>query len=218
MKLLIEGIEPSLITTLIEAKTSTSKGGYYLTGPFAEAVTKNRNGRVYPKSVLESAISKFQPMIEARRAIGELNHPPTPQVNPREASHKIESLIWEDNIVVGRAKIMTEMPTGKIVKALMDEDIQLGMSTRGLGTVTIKNGVNEVQGDYVVKTVDIVTDPSGISCFVNGVMENATWIYEASSDSWKMAEQIKSTIKKITNEQVLMRQAEFFSSFLTSLK
>lgn len=217
MKLLIEDIEPGLITPIIEAKEGAPKS-YYLTGPFAEAVTKNRNGRVYPKDVLEGAIAKFQPMITARRALGELNHPASPSVNPREASHKIESLIWEDNIVLGRAKIMTEMPMGKIVKALMDENIQLGMSTRGLGSVAAKNGINEVQKDYVVNTVDIVTDPSGISCFVSGVLENAEWIYEASSDSWKKAEQLKSRINKMSVVEVANKQAGMFQEFLNSLK
>lgn len=216
MKLLIEDIDHNLITPLIEAKGDGAKN-YYLTGPFAEAVTKNRNGRVYPKPVLESAIQKFQPMIEARRAIGELNHPPTPQVNPREASHKIESLIWEGNIVIGRAKIMTEMPMGKIVKALMDENIQLGMSTRGLGSVAQKNGVNEVQNDYVVNTIDIVSDPSGISCFVNGIMENAEWVYEASTDSWVMAEEIKKEIRRGPSPNAA-KQAALFEQFLNSLR
>ncbi len=216
MKLLIEDIEPGLITPIIESKNGSAKK-YYLTGPFAEAETTNRNGRVYPQAVLESAISKFIPMIEARRALGELNHPPTPQVNPREASHIIESMTWDKNICVGRARIMTEMPMGKIVKALMDENVQLGMSTRGLGSVASKNGVNEVQKDYVVNTVDIVSDPSGISCFVNGVMENSNWVYEASTDSWKIAEQIKNEIKRgpIPNAK---KQAALFEQFLNSLK
>lgn len=216
MKLLIEDIEPGLITPIIESKDGASKK-YYLTGPFAEAVTKNRNGRVYPQGVLENAIKKFTPMIEARRALGELNHPPTPQVNPREASHIIESMNWDKNICVGRARIMTEMPMGKIVKALMDENVQLGMSTRGLGSVASRNGVNEVQGDYVVNTVDIVSDPSGISCFVNGVMENANWVYEASSDSWKMAEKIKESIKRGPAPDA-SKQASLFEQFLNSLK
>lgn len=216
MKLMYEDIDHTLITPLIEARDGGQKN-YYLTGPFAEAVTKNRNGRVYPQAVLEKAVSKFLPMIEARRALGELNHPPSPQVNPREASHFIESLKWDNNIVVGRAKIMTEMPMGKIVKALMDENIQLGMSTRGLGSVSMKSGVNEVQDDYVMNTIDIVSDPSGISCFVNGVMENANWVYEASTDSWKIAEQIKQEIKRGPSPNAT-KQAALFESFLKSIR
>ena len=217
MKLLIEDIDHNLIKPIIEAKGDGPKS-YYLTGPFAEAVTTNRNGRMYPKRVLENAVNKFKPLIEARRALGELNHPPSPQVNPREASHKIESLEWDNNIVVGRAKIMTEMPMGKIVKALMDENIQLGMSTRGLGSIASKNGVNEVQSDYIMNTIDIVSDPSGISCFVNGVMENAEWIYEASTDSWKKAEQIKTKIKTMSAVEVANKQAALFESFLRSIR
>lgn len=216
MKLLYEDTDFSDIKFLIEAKADGKKA-YYLTGPFAEAVTKNRNGRVYPKSVLESAISKFMPKIAARQALGELNHPPSPQVNPREASHVIQSLIWEDNLVIGKAKIMTEMPMGGIVKALMDENIQLGMSTRGLGSIATRNGMNEVQSDYVMNTVDIVSDPSGISCFVNGVMEHAEWVYEASSDSWKMAEAIKQVVRKGPSPNTA-KQAALFESFLRSIK
>ena len=217
MKLLYEDIDQSLITPKIELVEATGQKNYYLTGPFAEAITTNRNNRVYTMECLQNAVAKFMPMIEARRSLGELNHPPSPQVNPREASHIIQSLIWEDNVVVGRAKIMTEMPMGKIVKALMDENVQLGMSTRGLGSVISKNGINEVQKDYVMNTVDIVSDPSGISCFVNGVMENANWVYEASTESWKMAETIKQEIKRGPSPDA-KKQAQLFESFLASLK
>lgn len=217
MKLLIEDIDPGMIVPLIEGTEGSTKK-YYLTGPFAEAVTKNRNGRVYPQVVLENAIKKFTPMIEARRALGELNHPPTPQVNPREASHVIESMSWDKNICIGRARIMTEMPMGKIVRALMDENIQLGMSTRGLGSVAVKNGVNEVQGDYVVNTVDIVSNPSGLSCWVEGVYEHADWVYEASSDSWKKAEAIRAQISKMSIVEVAEKQAGLFQEFLNTLK
>lgn len=218
MKLLIEDIEPGLITPIIESKDGVEKK-YYLTGPFAEAERLNRNQRWYTKECLTNAVTRFQPMIEARRALGELNHPPTPQVNPREASHIIESLTWEDNICVGRARILSEMPMGKIVTALIKENVQLGMSTRGLGSVAInKAGINEVQKDYVINTVDIVSDPSGISCFVNGVMEQTEWIYEASSDSWKKAEQLKSRINKMSIVEVANKQAGMFQEFLQSLK
>lgn len=216
MKLLVEEIDPGLIVPLVEGKEGGVKK-YYLTGPFAEAVTTNRNGRRYTMECLEKAVAKYIPLIEARRSIGELNHPPTPQVNPREASHVIESLTWDKNVVIGRARIMTEMPVGKIVKALIDENIQLGMSTRGLGTVVkAKDGVNEVQNDYVINTVDIVNDPSGISCFVNGIMENAEWIYEASTDSWKIAEQVKKEIMRGPAPNAA-KQAKLFESFLKSL-
>lgn len=219
MKLLVETIDYGMITPIIESKEGIPKK-YYLTGPFAEAETINRNRRLYTLECLTNAVTKFLPMIEARRALGELNHPKdTPQVNPREASHVIESLSWDNNICNGRARIMTEMPMGKIVRALMDENIQLGMSTRGLGSVAInKAGINEVQKDYVINTVDIVSDPSGISCFVNGVMENAEWIYEASSDSWKKAEQLKTRISKMSIVEVANKQAGMFQEFLQSLK
>ena len=217
MKLLYEDIDQSSITRLIEESKTDSKKSYYLTGPFAESERLNRNQRFYTKECLESAVDKFMPMIEARRSLGELNHPPSPQVNPREASHFIQELRWEGNIVWGKAKVMTEMPMGKIVKALMDENIQLGMSTRGLGSIKVVNGINTVQNDYVMNTVDIVSDPSGISCFVDGIMEGAEWIYEASTQSWKKAEAIREEIKRGPSPNAA-KQAEYFASFLQGLK
>ena len=181
MKLLYESIDEQLITPIIEAVEGKSKS-YYLTGPFAEAVTTNRNGREYPLSVLQKAIADFMPMVEARRALGELNHPPSPQINPKEASHLIESLTWDNNVCVGKALIL-DTPNGKIIKAMMEANVRLGMSTRGVGSLSSVGGKNVVQGDYKLNTVDCVVDPSGISCFTEGIMEGAEWVYEVTTNS-----------------------------------
>ena len=104
-----------LDSQICEQKTKTEVGSngekkYFIEGIFAQAELKNRNGRLYPRNVLEKAVESYQPMIEKRRALGELNHPPHPNVNPERASHLIEKLEWNENNVMGRAKILTSLP------------------------------------------------------------------------------------------------------------
>ena len=124
----------------------------------------------------------------------------------------------EGNNFVGKAKIL-DTPYGKIVKALIDEGAQLGVSSRGLGSIVEKNGVNLVQDDFMLSTAaDIVADPSAPDAFVEGVMEGAEWVYNASTKSWVMAEQLRSDIRRMTAKQVSDNQARMFEAFLNSLK
>lgn len=204
------------VETLIEGAGAEKK--YYISGIFAQAELTNRNNRMYSKKILESAIDKYQPMIKARRAISELNHPSGPQVNPERASHLIESLTWDGNNVIGKAKVMVEMPMGKIVKGLLDEGVQLGISTRGMGSLVESNGLKLVQPDYMITAFDVVSDPSGPNCFVNGLMEDAEWVYEAYSKSWVLAENMKKVVKSISTSKLEEIQSHMFKEFLKSIK
>ena len=217
MKLLIDGNEPSQsVETLTEQVGQDRK--YYIEGIFAQAEKKNRNGRMYPKKVLEKAVDEYQGLIKAKRAISELNHPQSPTPNPERASHLIESLKWEGNDVIGKARVLTALPMGKIVKGLIDEGVQLGVSTRGLGSIMMREGVNIVQPDFTMTAIDVVGDPSGPNCFVNGILENAEWIYNASNNSWVMAESIRNEIRKSTTATVTANQILYFQRFLNSIK
>ena len=217
MKLLIDGNEPSQsVETLTEQVGQDKK--YYIEGIFAQAEKKNRNGRMYPKKVLEKAVDEYQGLIKAKRAISELNHPQSPTPNPERASHLIESLKWEGNDVIGKARVLTALPMGKIVKGLIDEGVQLGVSTRGLGSIMMREGVNIVQPDFTMTAIDVVGDPSGPNCFVNGILENAEWIYNASNNSWVMAESIRNEIRKSTTATVTANQILYFQRFLNSIK
>jgi hypothetical protein len=208
MKLITELVES--VQTLVEEKNG--KKTFFIEGIFA-GTAPNRNGRVYPKTILESALDKFQPLIQSKRAMGELNHPQGPTINLDRVSHLIESLKWSGDDVIGRAKIL-DTPMGLIAQKLLEGGVQLGVSTRGLGSLkSMSNGLNEVQSDYVLNTVDIVGDPSYKTAYVNGIMEGKEWFVSSTGAlEEKTIEQLKR--KKLTEE----RKIKAFDYFVKSLK
>lgn len=212
MYLITDLLENTIETVLEE---SNGKKSRYITGVFAQAETPNRNKRSYPRSVMEREISKYQSNITQKRSLGELNHPNSPTVNPERASHLITELKFDGNNVIGKAKILGT-PVGSIVSTLLDEGVMLGVSTRGLGSLKqLSSGINEVQGDFTLNTIDIVSDPSGIDCWVNGIMEGAEWVME--NGMWKIAEQTKKTIQKIDTKKLEEQKLKLFSNFLRNL-
>lgn len=217
MKLIKEHTEE--VKLIVEEAKGTKEKSYFIEGVFLQANLKNRNGRMYPKEIMQKEVDRYNNEYVAKnRAFGELGHPDSPTINLDRVSHLIKSLKLEGNNFVGRAKIM-DTPYGKIVKSLIDEGAQLGVSSRGMGTLVQRNGVNLVQDDFMLSTAaDIVADPSAPDAFVEGVMEGAEWIYNASTRSWMMAEQIRSDIRKMTASQVVENQARMFQTFLDSLK
>ena len=157
----------------------TEDGGkkYVIEGVFAQTNEKNRNGRIYPKPIMEKAVEKYvKDQVKTKRAVGELNHPEGPTVNLDKVSHLIDDLHFEGNNVVGKATILPT-PMGKIVEGLLDGGVQQGVSTRGMGSLEPQNGVMVVKDDYVLNTVDIVQDPSAPGAFVNGIMEGVDWVW-----------------------------------------
>jgi len=203
---------------IVESKDGKAKE-YFIEGVFLQADLKNRNGRMYPKAIMENEVARYdKEYIQKNRAYGELGHPDSPSINLDRVSHMIKSLKMEGNNFIGRAKIL-DTPYGKIVKALIDEGAQLGVSSRGLGSLVQKNGMNLVQDDFLLSTAaDIVADPSAPDAFVQGIMEGAEWVFNASTKSWVIAEQIRSDIRKMTANQVAGAQAEMFQTFLQGLK
>ena len=217
MKLFLDAAE-NVGNVLTEAAQNGEKK-YFIEGIFAQAELKNRNGRIYPKKVLERAVEAYQPMIKDRRALGELNHPQArPNVDPERASHLIERLVWEGNNVMGRARILTSLPMGKIAKGLIDEGVKFGVSTRGMGSVTEARDAKIVGNDFVLNTVDLVSDPSGIDCFVEGLMESRDWIFDIKTGSWVIAEQLQSEIKAMPARAVNEQKLQMFQRFLESIK
>ncbi|MEK9699466.1 MAG: hypothetical protein VW270_27050, partial [Candidatus Poseidoniales archaeon] len=167
MKLITEYHENDL-TCLVEKNESGEKS-YMIEGIFAQAEQKNRNGRVYPRPIMEKAVKTYvDTQVNKKRAVGELNHPEGPTVNLDKVSHLITDLRFEGNDVVGKAQIL-DTPMGKIVKGLLDGGVQLGVSTRGMGSLEQKNGTMYVREDFILNTVDIVQDPSAPAAFVNGI-------------------------------------------------
>ena len=197
------------------------KKGLYIEGIFMQGDIKNRNGRMYPKDVLQKEVNRYnKEYIDKNRAYGELGHPQGPTINLERVSHMITQLQQDGSNFVGKAKIMTNTPYGQIVKSLIDEGAQLGVSSRGMGSLKQKNGANEVQGDFYLATAaDIVADPSAPNAFVNGVMEGVEWVYDAATNSWQsqaVIEEIVRTgnesIKKLNENSV-----KLFERFLNTL-
>jgi len=166
-------------TNEIEYITEGKGKEQYIKGIFMQADIKNQNGRVYPKEVLQKEVKNFNDkFVKEGRALGELGHPAGPVINLDRVSHVIKDLTQEGSNFIGKAKVM-DTPNGRIVKNFISEGVKLGVSSRGMGSVkTNKEGVNEVQKDFVLSTVDIVADPSAPDAFVNGIMEGKEWIWE----------------------------------------
>jgi len=194
------------------------KKNIFIEGIFAQYDTGNRNGRIYPKAVMEKEVNRYQEQISAKRSLGELGHPPNPTVNLDKVSHLITNLKMEsDSRVVGRAKIL-ETPMGTIAKNLIENEVSLGVSTRGLGSLkTNKDGLQEVQDDFHLATVDIVADPSAPDAFVQGIMENAEWICD--NGVWKAVEieMAQKEIKKASAKDLEEAKLKVLERFLAKL-
>lgn len=202
---------------LTEKKEDGTKS-VYIEGIFMQAEKPNRNGRIYGKGIMEREVERYQQLISEKRSLGELGHPPNPQINLNQVSHLITGLRFEGNDIYGKAKIL-DTPMGKIAKNFIEEGVCLGVSSRGLGSVKLnKEGVNEVQGDFHLATVDIVADPSAPDAFVQGIMESAEWILE--NGVWKsyQIENAQNTIKRASKADLNKVKLQVFESFLRSIK
>jgi hypothetical protein len=224
MNLITEYREDS-VEVITEAKEDGKKN-YFIEGIFMQGDIKNRNGRIYPSATLENEMSRYQKeFIETKRALGELGHPDGPQINGDRVSHLITEMKRDGNDFYGKAKILST-PMGEIVKSLLDEGVKIGVSTRGLGSVKAgKNGVMEVQKDFHLSTVDIVTDPSAPNAFVNGIMENVEYYYDIASGNWRAQEAIQNIqeeVEKKVNRVVRTideaTATRMFESFIRTLR
>ena len=188
MKLITEHFDQEL-EYLSESRDG--KKQHYIEGIFMMSEKENRNGRIYQKPVMESAVNKYtMEQVDKGRAVGELNHPEGPTVNLDKVSHLIESLKWDGNNVIGKAKIL-DTPMGSIAASLLNSGVKLGVSTRGMGSLVQREGKNYVGNDFRLAAVDIVQDPSAHDAFVDSIYEDIEWVFEASSGIWVKKEQIK---------------------------
>ena len=214
MKLISEEVQSA--EYLVEE--TNGKKEYKIRGIFLQSDVKNRNGRVYPREVLVREVNRYnKDFVERKRAFGELGHPDGPTVNLERVSHMITKLSSSGKDFIGEAKIMNT-PYGKIVKGLIDEGAQLGVSSRGMGSIMNRNGVNYVKDDFYLATAaDIVADPSAPDAFVEGIMEAKEWVWEngvlieKDIEAWK--HQIRSAKQRALDEAKL----KVFESFLKKL-
>lgn len=197
--------------------TENGKKGIYIEGIFMQANKENRNGRLYPKGIMEQELDRYQTLIREKRSLGELGHPPNPQINLNNVSHLITNLRFEGNDIIGKAKIL-DTPMGKIAQNFIEEGVRLGVSSRGLGSLKEKNGINEVQDDFHLATVDIVADPSAPDAFVHGIMESAEWVLE--NGVWKSVdvENAQRLIKKTSKNNLAEAKLQIFEAFLKRIK
>lgn len=223
MKLITEITED--IEYITEAKEDGKKN-LYIEGIFLQSAIKNRNGRIYPEGVMDKEVARYmKESVDRKTAVGELNHPPSPSINLDRVSHRIVSLKKEGTNYIGKA-LITSTPMGNIVKGLMESGVQLGVSSRGMGTLKPnKQGINEVQEDFrLVTAADVVSDPSAPSAWVNGIMENVDWIYDDKM-GWKSVDiveaivsETKGKIELAIREKMLQeRKIQLFENFMTKI-
>lgn len=218
MKLIREFNEFNDANFLVEQELGQDKQ-YFIEGVFLQAEIKNRNGRVYPKEVMEKEVNRYMAeSVQRNRAYGELGHPDSPTINLDRVSHMIKELRLEGNNYVGKAKIM-DTPYGKIVKSLIDEGASLGVSSRGMGSLkTASDGTALVQGDFMLATAaDIVADPSAPDAFVQGVMEGREWMFVDGKFVEKDIEEVVDTIKRASSKQLEEAKLYAFERFLRKI-
>jgi len=213
MQFITEQIDLDKSRTVIEESANGKSKNYFIEGVFMQADQKNKNGRIYPKNIMESQLNSYDSVfIQKNRALGELGHPTTPTVNLDRASHNIVNLRLEGIDVYGKAKVL-DTPCGTIAKTLIDEGIQLAVSSRGLGSVKLdESGSNVVQSDFYLAAIDLVADPSAPSAFVNGILEGVEYIQSDTGYREAVIESIESVVKKTKFDHV-KREAELLKIF-----
>ena len=216
MKLITEEIETAKV--LIEEKDG--KKNMFIEGIFLQGDIKNRNGRMYPMETLRREVGRYnEAFVESGRAVGELGHPEGPTVNLDRVSHKIVSLKESGSNYVGKAKILST-PMGKIAQNLIDEGVKLGVSSRGLGTLSTNNeGVKIVSDDFTLATAaDIVADPSAPDAFVQGIMEGKDWVWDGGVVREQLARKTYRQVNTLVdNKQLEENKLGLFQQFLSNL-
>jgi hypothetical protein len=216
MKLIREEIEK--VEVLVEGTGKNQK--LYIQGPFLQAECVNRNGRMYPLSIMEREVKRYtEQYVQKGRALGELGHPDGPTVNLDRVSHKIVELCREGNNFIGKAQILST-PMGKIAESLLKDGVTLGVSSRGIGSLRENNkGYKEVGEDFMLATAaDIVADPSAPDAFVQGIMEGKEWVWDGGILREKLAEQTKRRINTLIDQKRLEEhKLDLFNNFLNSL-
>jgi hypothetical protein len=217
MKLIKETVESTKL--IVEEKLGKGKT-YFIEGVFLQSELQNRNGRMYPESIMDNEVGRYlKEYVKQNRAYGELGHPDTPSINLDRVSHLIVDLRKEGTNYIGKAKIL-ETPMGQIAKGLLDGGANLGVSSRALGSLKMNNeGINVVQDDFMLSTAaDIVADPSAPDAFVRGIMESKEWTFVDGKFVEKNIEEVRSFIKKTSSRSLEEAKIIAFQHFLSKIK
>ncbi len=230
MRILREIIED--VTATIQENKETGKKNLYIEGVFMQYDTKNKNGRTYPKSIMEKEVNRYiRERIDTKRAYGELTHPNSPTINLDRVSHLIENLKFENGgRVIGKAKIL-DTPMGSIARGLIEGGANLGVSSRGMGSLKEGKDGMEVQEDFhLVTPADIVSDPSAPDAWVKGIMEDSEWFYDETKNIWTMvgderkllpmaeaADKTKKELKKLSTRELQEHKIHAWEKWLKTL-
>ena len=214
MKLITETIEDVKLIT----EEKNGKKLLYIEGVFLQSELKNRNGRMYPFEVLNREVERYnEEYVQSKRALGELGHPDGPTINLDRVSHRIVSLKAEGNNFIGKAQIL-DTPMGNIAKNLLGEGVQLGVSSRGMGSIQKKEDCNVVADDFMLTTAaDIVADPSAPDAFVNGIMEGKEWVWDNGLLKEKEIAKYQRYMDEATRRTMEEKTLKVFEHFLSNL-
>jgi hypothetical protein len=217
MKLISEFNDHEVSSVIVEENAKGEKE-YFIQGVFMQSEIKNRNGRVYPKNIMEKEVNRYREnFIEKKRAFGELGHPEGPTINLDRVSHLITSLEEDGNNYIGKAKILST-PNGQIVRNLINDGAKLGVSSRGLGSLEQKGDAQYVKGDFQLATAaDIVADPSAPEAFVEGIMEGVEWIYENGVLKALEAEKMRETLMSAKRSKLEETKLNLWKQFVENL-
>ena len=216
MKLITEEIQK--VEFITEGKGAAKQ--CYIKGIFLQAEQVNRNGRMYPLSIMEREVNRYnENFVQKGRALGELGHPDGPTVNLDRVSHKICELYRDGNNFIGKAKLL-ETPMGKIAKSLIGEGVCLGVSSRGVGSLKMTNEGHKIVGeDFMLATAaDIVADPSAPDAFVQGIMEGKEWVWDGGILREQFAQATQKRINTLVDQKTLEEhKLNLFNEFLSNL-
>lgn len=216
MKLIREDIEDFEVIT---ESTATGSKNYYIQGPFMQWGVPNRNGRMYPQDVMEAAVEKYvDELVSKNRAVGTLGHEDSPRISEGKISHIVTELSFKGNDVWGKAKVL-ETASGKELKALIEGGVSFGCSSRALGSLKEgENGVKVVQNDFTISCIDAVLQPSGISCWVDGIMEDVDWVF-VDGQGWvqQYREEAKKTLKKTKTKDIEAVALKIWENYINKL-
>ena len=214
MKLITEQIEDVQILT----EEKDGKKLLYIEGVFLQSELKNRNGRIYPFEVLNREVERYtEEYVKPKRALGELGHPDGPTINLDRVSHRIVSLHAEGHNFIGKAQIL-DTPMGNIAKSLLGEGVQLGVSSRGMGSIDKREDISIVRDDFFLTTAaDIVADPSAPDAFVNGIMEGKEWVWDNGILKEAKVDKYRRYMDEATRQNIEQRILKVFEDFLSNL-
>jgi hypothetical protein len=201
-KLLVEKPDLSDFEYIVEEKNAKEPSRLYIQGPFMMASEKNRNNRIYNLEEMAEEVGRYtEEMIDKNRAMGELNHPTTAEVDLERACHIITELTQKDNIFYGKSKVLNT-PCGQIVKSLVMDGVEVGVSSRALGQVAENSDGVSLVKDMKLVAIDCVADPSFPKAFVNGILESKQWVLANDGKYEEIYDKFQNSIKNLPKKDL----------------